>query len=226
MSAYFVTGAGTEIGKTYVSCALLRAWRAQAAACSALKPVVSGYSETAFERSDPALLLDALGVAANADRIARIAPWRFAAALAPPLAAKAEGKAVDFEEVVQFCRAQIRANSGGPLLIEGAGGVMAPLTETHTSLDLIAALGAPVIFVAGSYLGAVSHALTGLEVLNARGAHVALVIVSESKDSAGLEATHDMVRAHAPGVRVRIALRGDAAWAVEAARLLLRPAAM
>jgi dethiobiotin synthetase len=134
--------------------------------------------------------------------------------------------AIDCGEVTEFCRAQIRAYAGGPLLIEVAGGVMAPLFESDTCLDLIAALGAPVIFVAGSYLGAVSHALTGLEVLIARGAHVALVVVSESEDSAGLVATHDMLRAHAPGVRVRVAPRDDTSWAGEAADLLRRSAAM
>lgn len=193
MSVLFVTGAGTEIGKTYVSCALLRAWRESGVACDAFKPVVSGYEPGAAANSDCGLLLSALGEALSETTLARISPWRFKAPLAPPLAAQAEGVELDFAAIERACRAHIDAQADRLVLIEGAGGVMAPLTESHTCLDLIAALRAPVVFVAGSYLGAVSHALSGLAVLDARGVSIGAVIVSESEDSVGLEETCAMI---------------------------------
>ena len=211
MSALFVTGAGTEIGKTYVSCAVLQAWRTQGAAVSALKPIVSGYDIANIEESDPALLLAAQGQSPTTERIAAIAPWRFKAPLAPPLAARAENAIIAFEEVVEFCSAQMRATQGA-LLIEGAGGVMAPLTDAHTNLELIVELAIPVLFVAGSYLGAVSHALTGLEALRTRGAKVAAIIVSESHESVGLGDTCGMIETHAHAPIIAAA-RGETAWA-------------
>lgn len=223
MSAIFVTGAGTDIGKTYVSCALLRTLRARGVKCDALKPVLSGFDEDAPEGSDPALLLKALGRDASAESIARIAPLRFRAPLAPPLAARAEGLQIEFAAIADYCRLRALA-ADGLMLIEGAGGVMSPLTETRTFLDLIGALEAPVLFVAGSYLGAVSHALSGLDALTHRGAAVLGVVVSESEPSVGLQDTRDMIQAQRPGLPVLAAVRGPPdpppEWAEAAARLV------
>lgn len=221
MSAYFVTGAGTEIGKTYVSCGLLRAWRDAGVACDAFKPVVSGVDDVAA--SDPGLLLSAMGQAATDDALACISPWRFKAPLAPPLAAKAEGVTLAFAEIKAACRARIRESADRTLLLEGAGGVMAPLTDTHTNLDLIAALQTPVIFVAGSYLGAVSHALTGLAVLDARAIEIAAVVISESAASVGLAETHDMIARMRPQTVIVEAPRdGGDAWSSALAKRLAR----
>ena len=220
MSALFVTGAGTEIGKTYVSCAILRAWRAQGLACDALKPVASGFDEMEPEGSDAGLLLEALGREANVDEIARLAPLRFRAPLAPPLAARAEGATIDYDALVGICRARV-ADTKGALLVEGAGGVMSPLTDTRTMLDLITALGAPVLFIAGSYLGAVSHALTGLDVLQSRGVRVAGVVVSESLDNISVDQTVAMIGAIRPELALYAAPRGrDTAWAGALAKAL------
>lgn len=223
MSTVFVTGAGTDIGKTYVSAALLRAWRAQGLACSALKPVVSGFEETDIAGSDPALLLSALGVTPTLERIAGISPWRYKAPLAPPVAARLENAMIDFDKIAEFCEAQMRV-SGGALLIEGVGGVMAPLTDGRNNLDLIEALDVPTLFVAGSYLGAISHALTGLTCLDVRGVEIAAIVVSESAESVGLEETCALISAQRRGQRVVAAPRrsGEAApvWAAELAKAL------
>lgn len=221
MSAYFVTGAGTEIGKTYVSCAVLRAWRAAGVACDAFKPVVSGVEDIAA--SDPGLLLSAMGQALTDDAIARMSPWRFKAPLAPPLAAKTEGVALDFAAIEAACRTRMRESADRVLLIEGAGGVMAPLTDTHTHLDLIAALQTPVIFVAGSYLGAVNHALTGLAVLDARAVEIAAVVISESAESVGLTETRDMIARMRPQTLIVEAPRdGGDVWSLALAKRLAR----
>ncbi|HVZ99027.1 MAG TPA: dethiobiotin synthase [Caulobacterales bacterium] len=206
MSAFFVTGAGTEIGKTFIACALLSAWRERGLACDALKPVVTGHDDAAPEGGDPAKLLQALGRPVTTEAINRIAPLRFRAPLAPPLAAKLEDLEINFDALLEFCRIRMQVTDG-VLLIEGAGGVMSPLTQTRTFVDLIAALGAPVLFVAGSYLGAVSHALTGLDSLAVRNIPVAGVIVNESEASAGLQETRDMIQRMRPDLSVYAAAR-------------------
>ncbi|MES1199033.1 MAG: dethiobiotin synthase [Pseudomonadota bacterium] len=206
MSAIFITGAGTDIGKTHIACALLSAWRAQGVACDALKPVVTGFDEEAPAGSDPAKLLEALGRDVNADTLQRIAPLRFRAPLAPPLAAKLEGLEINYDALLEFARIRMTVTEG-VLLIEGAGGVMSPLTETKTFVDYISDLGAPCLFVAGSYLGAISHALTGLEVLALRDVPVLGVVVSESETSAGLQETRDMIQRMRPDLPVYAAVR-------------------
>jgi dethiobiotin synthetase len=72
----------------------------------------------------------------------------------------------------------------GPLLIEGAGGVMSPIAEDGTNLDLMAELGAPALLVTGSYLGAVSHTLTAIEAMKVRAVPVVAIVVSESEGEA------------------------------------------
>jgi dethiobiotin synthetase len=207
-SAVFVTGAGTEIGKTYVACAILRDRKARGVNCDVLKPVLSGYEPAEAEGSDAGLLLRAAGREPSVDAIEKVSPWRFKAPIAPHMAAQAEARELPYHEVVMLCRKRILETQGA-LLIEGAGGVMAPLGEWVTNLDLIAALGTSAVFVAGSYLGAVSHALTGLAVLDARGIAVKAVIVNESAESVGLEATMTMIAPHLNGAAMLAMQRGQ-----------------
>jgi dethiobiotin synthetase len=180
VAAVFVTGTGTGVGKTFVTAALIRHLGASGRPMDAIKPVVSGYDPAAAEASDPARLLAALGREPTGEGLDRISPWRFAAPLSPDLAARAEGRAVDFKALVEYCR-DAAARTRGLLLIEGVGGIMVPLDETHTVLDWMTALRCPVLLVAGSYLGTISHTLTALHVLAQRNLDIAGVVVNESE---------------------------------------------
>ena len=140
MSAIFVTATGTDIGKTFVTAAVIRHLRAAGEKIAAIKPVVSGFAMEQAATSDPGLLLDALGRPVTAQEIERISPWRFAAPMSPDIAAAREGRAIDFNEVVAFSRQQAMANRNGNLLIEGIGGIMVPLDADHTVLDWITTL--------------------------------------------------------------------------------------
>jgi dethiobiotin synthetase len=160
MSGLFITGVGTGVGKTLVTTILCHQGRAIARDVLAIKPVVSGFVEDDPE-SDPALILRSLGIAPTASAIADVAPWRFAAPISPHLAARREGRSITLAEVARFCRGR----AGGPgsfRLIEGAGGVMSPICEDATCLDLMALLGDPAVLVTGTYLGAMSHTLTSM----------------------------------------------------------------
>jgi dethiobiotin synthetase len=178
VAGVFVTGTGTDVGKTFVTAALVQHLRSSGKQVDAFKPVVSGFDPASVANSDPGVLLAALGRAVTDDEIIRIAPWRFAAPLSPDLAAKAEGRSLDFGALVEFSRCA--AYGRGTTLIEGVGGIMVPLDQSHTVLDWMSALRIPVLMVAGSYLGTISHTLTALHVLAQRNLDIAGVVVSES----------------------------------------------
>jgi len=182
MSAFFVTASGTEIGKTFVTAALIRELRRRGRPVAALKPVASGFDPAHPEDSDAGMLLAALGEMATPAAFDLIAPWRFHAPLSPDMAARREGRVIDFAALVGHSRQAI-ATATGTLLIEGVGGVMVPLDDGHTVLDWIDALRIPAIVLGGSYLGAISHALTALDALRSRSLAVAALVVNETPQS-------------------------------------------
>jgi dethiobiotin synthetase len=200
MGANFITGTGTDIGKTWLACALLRHWRAEGRSVAAFKPVLSGFDPAHAEASDAAALLAALGRDASTSELDAIAPWRFAAPLSPDMAAALEGRCIDFEQLIGFTGRAAHTDSC-ITLVEGVGGVMAPLDATHTVRDWIAASGLSCVLVAGSYLGSLSHTLTALEALAKVGAGVTAIAVNESPDSTvALDATLETLSRHATGI--------------------------
>jgi dethiobiotin synthetase len=202
MSANFITGTGTDIGKTWLACALLRYWRGAGRRPAAFKPVLSGFDPLSPQDSDAGALLAALGREATAAELDAIAPWRFKAPLSPDMAAALEGRTLDFDALVDFCRRAIAA-PGRPLLIEGVGGVMAPIDQRHTVRDWIAASGLSSVLVTGSYLGSLSHALTAREALARVGAGVTAIVVNETPDSTvTLDATLESLAHHVSDIPV------------------------
>jgi dethiobiotin synthetase len=182
VTAIFITGTGTEVGKTFVAAALIRHLRGLGHVVEAIKPVVSGFDPDRYAASDPGILLQALGFPATLPNIERISPWRFRAAMSPDAAARQEGQRIDVDEVIAFCQSAIDQRQE-ILFIEGVGGVMVPLDGQRTILDVMMALQLPLIVVAGSYLGTISHTLTALDALFRRDLSVLAVIVSETPSS-------------------------------------------
>jgi dethiobiotin synthetase len=202
MSAHFITATGTDVGKTFVARGLIKALRARGRKVEALKPIVSGFEPAEAEGSDSGLLLKALGRPVTLETVAEISPWRFALPLAPDMAAAREGRRLDYPAMIDFCRTAIAANHD-PLLIEGVGGLMSPIDAEHTGVDWMSALDLPLILVAGSYLGTISHTLTALDVLARRGLRVTAVVVSQSASSlVGLDDNRDALARFAPLVDV------------------------
>jgi dethiobiotin synthetase len=215
MHGLFITSVGTGIGKTLVTAILCHQSRSRGQRTSALKPVVSGYLPD-DPASDPALILRSLGVAPVPEAIAAISPWRFALPASPHRAARNEGGGPSLERVIAFCKQHERATAD-LLLVEGAGGVMSPLGETYTCLDLIEGLGYAVILVTGSYLGAISHTLTALAAIRGRNVPIRGIVVSESVPSAGLAETVESVQQFGgPDLLVcslpRLSVKGDATY--------------
>ncbi len=181
MKPYFITATGTGIGKTLITSALAYQLRAQSKNVRAVKPVISGFDTSHIEESDTGTLLVAQGLPLSQDNIDAISPWRFAAPLSPDLAAEDEGKIIDFNRLVAFCK---QRKDTDVLLVEGIGGVMVPLGTHHTVLDWMLELGFPVILVAGSYLGSLNHTLLSAKAILAASLTLHAVVVSESESPA------------------------------------------
>lgn len=176
MSTFFVTATGTDLGKTYVLCRIIEKLRARGAKVRALKPVLSGFDASDPGATDSGRLLVAQGLDVSDESIAGITPWRFVPPLSPDIAAARAGVWIALEDVSRFCASA--ADGGGPLFVEGAGGVMSPLGSDFLNIDLIERLKAKPMLVCGGYLGTISHTLTALEAMKARGVPPVAIIMS------------------------------------------------
>lgn len=182
MTHVFVTASGTDIGKTVVSALLVRQLLARGLRVEALKPVLSGLEGASRSETDTGRLLAALGEEITDDAIERITPWRFDPPLSPDMAARRAGRKLDLQELTDFCLAP---KDKDVVLVEGAGGVLVPINEVATMADWMQALDAhtelKVLLVVGSYLGTISHTLSAMECLAARGLGPAAIVISTSE---------------------------------------------
>jgi dethiobiotin synthetase len=182
VTAIFITATGPDVGKTFVVVSLIGHLRQIGHSVEAIMPVVSGYDPAQAAASDPGTLIAALGLPFSPESIERTSPWRFRAALSPDLAAGLEGRSIDVDAVIAYCKAAIEGRHD-VLLIEGVGGIMVPLDEQRTILDVMMALRLPLILVTGSYRGTISHTLTALDSLLRRDMNVLATIVCETPGS-------------------------------------------
>lgn len=176
----FVTGTDTGVGKTLVSCAIAAALRDQlpSARIGVCKPFATGCRK---ER-EGLISEDAELLAWSADSrlpLDVINPIRFVPPLAPAVAAEQTGTDVDWAELARAL-AMIDASSDA-VVIEGVGGLMVPLDPAHprlTVLDLAHALAYPVVVVARSVLGTLSHTAMTVKLLHDRGCRVAGIVMN------------------------------------------------
>ena len=167
MSTLFITATDTGAGKTHVACGLLRAARAQGIRACGYKPLASGCALTPQGlRNEDALALQA--AAATDEAYAAINPYAFAPAIAPHLAARAAGIAVD---VARLTAAHARLSARYELVVvEGAGGWQVPLNEHDSFADWVSTQQWPVLLVVGMRLGCINHALLSAESIARRAA--------------------------------------------------------
>jgi dethiobiotin synthetase len=176
MRGLFVTATDTGIGKTEVACAIVRGLRARGVDVGAMKPAQSG--EAPGIPSDADRLRAAAG---DLDEPALVCPYRFAAPLAPAVAARLEGSTISLTHVVEVATALALRHHA--LVVEGAGGLLTPLTETETYADLAAALGLPALVVARAGLGTVNHTALTCEALRRRGVAVRGIVLNRPSDT-------------------------------------------
>ena len=164
--AFFVTGTDTEIGKTHVTCLLLRQYAAQGLKVIGMKPIAAGCElvDGEWVNDDVQRLVAASNLQAPMNLIN---PYCFKEPIAPHLAAEKAGVTIDIDVIVsEFKQLQAMADV---VIVEGAGGFLVPLNANSNMADLAIALGIPTILVVGMRLGCINHSLLTSEAIKSRG---------------------------------------------------------
>lgn len=171
MSAFFVTGIDTEIGKTFTTVALLSAAREQGKKVLGLKPVAAGAEQTVdgLRNEDALSLIDASNVSLPYEQVN---PVCLPQPISPHLSARYSGQSIGVASLLQSCRAGLNTNSD-LTLVEGAGGWRVPLNDEETLADFAKVLSLPVILVVGLRLGCLNHACLTAEAILADGLSLA-----------------------------------------------------
>jgi dethiobiotin synthetase len=163
---FFITGTDTGVGKTLVAVAITRAFVSRGIRAAVMKPVAAGAVDTPEgPRNDDALEL--LGASNVAAAYADVNPWLLATPASPHLAALADGVSIGHAPILAAYR-RLEALSD-VLIVEGAGGWLAPISGTQTMADVAEQLALSVILVVGMRLGCLNHALLTRESIRARG---------------------------------------------------------
>ena len=172
MNGLFITGTNTEVGKTYVGALIARQLVASGVRLGVYKPVASGCRREGDQllADDAIQLWEAAGRPGSLDRVC---PQRYFAPLAPPQAANAEGKRVDSDLLrsgLQFWRDKYNF-----VLVEGAGGLLSPLSDSDFNADVAKDLGLPLLVVSSNELGTINATLQTL--ITARSVTPSLAVV-------------------------------------------------
>jgi dethiobiotin synthetase len=167
----FVTGTGTEVGKTVVAAVIARTLAAEGQRVHVFKPAVTGLDEGI--ETDHALLRRASGSSQSDEEIA---PYRYGPPASPHLAAELAGEAIDPERLRQAAGAA--AEGADAIVCEGVGGLLVPLSPSYLVLDLAADLAYPLVVVASPGLGTINHTLLTLEAARAAGLAVSAVVLT------------------------------------------------
>lgn len=177
---YFIIATGTDIGKSFYLQKLCGEYEVRKQAFHAIKPIISGFDIDDLN-NDSALILESLNLENNIENLDKISPWRFKEALSPNVAANMENQEIKLNDVIDFCKSEIdNSNKNNQdLLIEGAGGIMTPINNSSTFLDLIKAVNIPVILVTANYLGTISHTLSTIKVLESENIKIAKIIFNK-----------------------------------------------
>jgi dethiobiotin synthetase len=173
MSAYFITGTDTGVGKTWATLALMKALQNKGEAVVGMKPVASGCQNTSEGlRNDDAvrILKQSSSRGDQTIKYKTVNPYAFEQVIAPHIAAELAGIVIDIEKIAgEFNTLKKEADT---VVVEGVGGWCVPLGD-HTMLaDLVNRLGLPVILVIGLRLGCINHTLSTVRAIEADGAKI------------------------------------------------------
>jgi dethiobiotin synthetase len=169
--AYFVTGTDTEVGKTFISAALLARAKSNGLTTAAVKPIASG-ADITFDglRNEDGLAL--LKQCSLPLRYEEVNPVVFEPAIAPHIAAQKINRIVRVEELQNHCQ-HVLEKTADLTLIEGAGGWRVPVNNDETLADLAKQLQLPIILVVGMRLGCINHAVLTAEAIEHDGLQLA-----------------------------------------------------
>jgi dethiobiotin synthetase len=167
----FVTGTGTEVGKTVVAAAIAHTFAREGKRVGVFKPAVTGLDEAG--ETDHELLRRAAGSEQSDEEVA---PYRYGPPSSPHLAAAMAGEEIEAE---RLCAAARAASTGADVLVcEGVGGLLVPLSGSYLIRDLAADLGYPLVIAAAPGLGTINHTLLTLAAARAAGLEIAGVVLT------------------------------------------------
>lgn len=208
--AVFVAGTGTDVGKTVVTASLLRALRGLGVAVQAVKPVQTGFPANQDDSlcGDAAIYAKAMADFNDGIGLATAATLHcFSLPASPHFAAAREGKflnasslASDIHEHWDRLSPKVEM-----LLLEAAGGLLAPLNENETMLDLMVAVGAPVILVARNELGALNHVLLSLSAIERAGLKLKEMVIGAPPSALPLSSEEAIQKENIRFIRERLA---------------------
>lgn len=188
MNGYFVTGTDTNVGKTYVTCALAGRGVARGLKVFAFKPLETGClpgAGGALIGADQELVANAAG---DWQRGPLRGLYRFPLPAAPLVAARAADATIDLSLVVETTRHGAMENQAALTLVEGAGGWRVPITPEADMSTLARELALPVLIVARAGLGTINHTLLTIEAVQRDGLRAAAIVISQ-RPSDDLQAT-------------------------------------
>ena len=188
---YGITGTDTGIGKTVVTCALAARARQLGLRVAAMKPVESGIDDRVVTDGGPASDAERLQMAAGEDDpLPLIRPYVLGEPLAPMVAARRAGIDIDLT-VLDDARTKL-CESRQLLLVEGAGGLLVPITPACSMLDLFARWQCSLIVVAGNRLGVLNHVMLTVRAAEAANLPVRAIILTQytERDAGVAEATN------------------------------------
>jgi dethiobiotin synthetase len=173
----FITGTDTGVGKTVVAAGIVRALRRKGVRVGAMKPVETGCSDESgtLIAHDGIFLRDTAGMD---DPVELVAPVRFSLPLAPMVASELEGRRITPEAIMRAYN--LLADKYEFLVVEGAGGLMVPVTESFFMCDLIREMDIPAVVVARAGLGSLNHTLLTVAHALGEGLRVTGVIINNS----------------------------------------------
>lgn len=171
----FVTATDTGVGKTVVAGAIADWFRRQGKRVAVCKPAATGCEH----RREGLVSEDAEFLAHHADTrfpLDLVCPQRYAEPLAPAVAARRAGQPLEWDAIDRSLR--LMQAESDVIVVEGVGGVLVPMDERHTVLDMAGWLGLPTIIVARAALGTINHTLLTLQSLRGAGVKVAGVVIN------------------------------------------------
>lgn len=218
----FITGTGTDIGKTYITALLLKKLREGGFDAAYFKAAMSGNERRADGSLIPGDAAHVKTVSGITQALDEMCPYVYETAVSPHLAARLEGSPVELEEVMA---AYERVCEKHELVIaEGSGGIVCPIRFDEKKLmlqDIVKALGLPCLVVADAGLGTINHAVLTVEYLKARGFEVRGIILNNYKEGDVMHEDNRVMCSRLTGVPVLACVRnGSTEIGIDARQLV------
>ncbi|SFL46225.1 dethiobiotin synthase [Pelosinus propionicus] len=192
MAGLFITATDTEIGKTVITGAIAAALRERSCDVGVMKPAASGGVADRMGNlvaEDAVFLMKAAGIDLGESRL--VNPVCLAPALTPAVAAAISGVTINIQDLIASFQQLSQLHN--PVIVEGVGGILAPLWKHYTVADLMFELALPIIVVARPNLGTINHTVLTVEYGRSRGLHMAGIIINgwKQEDAGVLEISNE-----------------------------------